>query len=60
MKKIILALAALFIAFFAACSSDYGSGSALTSGEGPIVLPSNDQPTEVVAPSEDDSEEEAE
>lgn len=60
MNKIITALAALFIAFFAACTNDYGSGSALTSGEGPIVMPSVDQPVDVVVPEEDEDSEDAE
>lgn len=56
MKKLILAIAALFIAFLAACTSDYGSGSALNTGKGPIVVPNNKNAAEFDEPEIEDSE----
>ncbi len=66
MKKIILAIAALFIAFLAACSNDYGSGTAVNAGEGPIVMPETHKAADFNEPeiessaSKDDSDKDAE
>ncbi|MCF0215133.1 MAG: hypothetical protein HUK21_09635 [Fibrobacteraceae bacterium] len=62
MKKIILAIAALFIAFLVACSSDFGSGTSLNSDESIITVPSShdaaDFDESAIESSEDSEDEE--